>query len=139
MLKTAEQFGFNETLSVGRLIAKTGTYKTVPDDQFLLSWQAIGQPIDVNELTVSPLHLAMISGTIANQGIMMQPYLIHNFVGPLGSNYDATQPETFSKINSTANIELIKEDLIATVEQGEHTDLIFKVILSVEKPALLNR
>ena len=118
MLKTAEQFGFNETLSVGRLIAKTGTYKTVPDDQFLLSWQAIGQPIDVNELTVSPLHLAMISGTIANQGIMMQPYLIHNFVGPLGSNYDATQPETFSRINSTANIELIKEDLIATVEQG---------------------
>ncbi|HHU53314.1 MAG TPA: hypothetical protein GXZ43_04465 [Clostridiaceae bacterium] len=118
MLDTAEQFGFNKSLLIGRLIGKTGTYKAADNDQYLLSWQSIGQPIDQNELTVSPLHLAMISGAIANQGVMMQPYLIKNFISPFGKNYESTKQEVFSQLDSTADIEIIKNNLISTVEQG---------------------
>lgn len=118
MENTAEQFGFNKPLSIGRLIGKTGTYKAVPDDQYLLSWQSIGQPIENNELTVSPLHLAMISGAVANSGIMMQPYLVKNFISPFGKNYEITKEQVFSQIDSAADVEAIKNYLITTVEQG---------------------
>jgi len=118
MQSTAEQFGFNKPLSIGRLIGKTGTYKAVADDQYLLSWQSIGQPIENNELTVSPLHLAMISGAVANNGVMMQPYLVKNYISPLGKNYEITKPEVFSQLDSTAEVETVKNNLITTVEQG---------------------
>ncbi|HHT25233.1 MAG TPA: hypothetical protein GXZ76_06940 [Clostridiaceae bacterium] len=118
MQNTAEQFGFNKPLSIGRLIGKTGTYKAVADDQYLLSWQSIGQPIENNELTVSPLHLAMISGAVANHGIMMQPYLLKNYISPFGNNYETTKQKVFSQLDSSAGVEVIKNNLITTVEQG---------------------
>lgn len=119
MNKTAEQFAFNQDLSIGKLIAQTGTYKALNQDNYLLSWQAIGQPIDTNELTVSTLHLAMISGGIANQGEIMQPYLIDSFIDPLGHVYDQTQPQVFSKVDDKADLAAVKNDLIYTVTNGK--------------------
>ncbi len=119
MQQTAEQFGFNQAVSIGKLIAQTGTYKVLADDNYLLSWQAIGQPIDVNELTVSTLHLAMISAGIANQGEIMQPYLIDSFIDPLGHAYEQTEKQVFSKIDGKADLNAIKNDLIYTVTNGK--------------------
>ena len=115
--KTAEEYGFNQETKLGKLYAQTGQYQA-KEDQYLLTWQAIGQPIDENELTVSPLQLAMISGCIANDGIMMQPYLIDYFIDPSGNNYDQTEGEVFSKINKDADLITIKNDLISTVNYG---------------------
>ncbi len=115
---TAEEYGFNKSLNLGKLAARTGKYKTAVNDRFLLTWQAIGQPIDKNELTVSTLHLAMIAGAVANDGTMMTPYLIENFIDPLGQAYEKTNPSVFSQVSQKADLEAIKEDLIYTVNQG---------------------
>lgn len=122
MEKTAEEFGFNKELSIGKLHAKSGVYQALADDDYLLSWQAIGQPIDVNELSVSTLHLAMISGAIANQGVLMQPYLIKSFISPLGKIYDSTEAKIFSQVSSLVNIDIINQDLVETVNQGKSQD-----------------
>ncbi len=119
MGQTAEQYGFNKELNIGKLLARTGTYKALDNDNFLLSWQAIGQPIDVNELTVSTLQLAMMSGAVANNGQIMQPYLIDTFVDPLGNEYDRTEPSVFSEIDGNADLQTIKNDLIFTVTNGK--------------------
>ncbi|HZJ68724.1 MAG TPA: penicillin-binding transpeptidase domain-containing protein, partial [Candidatus Eisenbacteria bacterium] len=119
MQETAEEFGFNKELSIGKLYAKTGNYKTLADDNYLLSWQAIGQPIDVNELSVSTLHLAMISGAIANGGVTMQPYLVKSFISPRGDHYDFTESEVYCQVSRQADLETINEDLIATVNNGK--------------------
>ncbi len=119
MLRTAEDYAFNKPLKIDKLFAKTGIYKAKEDDDYLLSWQSIGQPIDQNQLTVSPLHLAMISGAIANQGEMMQPYLIEGYLDPGGKLYEQTEKEVFSQVPQEINIAEIKNDLIYTVNQGK--------------------
>lgn len=115
---TAEEYGFNQPLYLGKLTARTGKYKTPSHDRFLLTWQAIGQPIDQNELTVSTLHLAMIAGAVANEGKLMTPYLVDCFVDPLGQAYEQTKASVFSLISDRADLAAIKEDLIYTVNQG---------------------
>ncbi|NLJ94215.1 MAG: hypothetical protein GX326_01780 [Clostridiaceae bacterium] len=117
MEETAEEFGFNKEIRLGKLYAKTGEYQAV-EDEYLLTWQAIGQPIDTNELSTSTLHLAMLGGAIANDGVMMQPYLINHFIDPSGNDYDYTEKEVFSEISSQADVSSIKNDLISTVNQG---------------------
>lgn len=119
MRETAEEFGFNQPLQIGKLFARTGVYEALDNDNYLLSWQSIGQPIDQNKLTVSPLHLAMISGAIANNGQMMQPYLVEGYLDPDGNLYEQTEKTVFSQLSDQTDIEAIKSDLIYTVTNGK--------------------
>ena len=54
MEETAEEFGFNKEIRLGKLYAKTGEYQAV-EDEYLLTWQAIGQPIDT--MSLPPLYI----------------------------------------------------------------------------------
>ncbi|MCB9240999.1 MAG: transpeptidase family protein [Flavobacteriales bacterium] len=81
-------------------------------------------------MTTSPLHMAMLYNAVANNGVMMKPYLISS-IGYLGKAEKSFDPVILNKeICSPATLRLLKSMLEGVVEDGTATslkDLPFKV------------
>ncbi len=68
----AEGFGFNDNFLFKDLMLYSSSFPTAAIEEGKLAWTSVGQ----GDLTVSPLHMAMIAGAIANSGAMMEPKLV---------------------------------------------------------------
>lgn len=80
--------------------------------------------------TTSPLHMAMLFNAVANDGIMMKPYLVSS-IGYLGQAETTFEPIVLNKkICSSSTLTTLRSFLEGVVEQGTATslkDLPFKV------------
>lgn len=79
ILKTAEAFGFNEEMEFELPVADSSAPQTVKNPG-KLAQTAIGQ----GDLSVTPLQMATVAATIANNGKRMQPYLVSELTYPNG-------------------------------------------------------
>lgn len=71
-----------------------------------LPWMAFGYNI-----LVTPLHTCMLYNAVANNGVMMKPYLL-NEVKDNGEIISARQPHTIEKICDSATLAQLKECLV---------------------------
>ncbi len=117
MMKMAEKFGFNENFLFQDIVVYNSIYpEVVKTDLAELVWSAVGQ----SKVQVSPLHMALIAGTIANDGVMMPPKLIQKVTGQNG----ITQPrvgEAAKRIISAQTAQIIGEYMQTVVESGTGT------------------
>ncbi|MBQ3575531.1 MAG: peptidoglycan glycosyltransferase, partial [Clostridia bacterium] len=79
-----------------------------------LVWAGIGQ----GEVLVTPLHMAMISSSVANGGEMMQPYLVKDITTPLGQNTKHGAPAVYRRVMSENTANIIAEYMYETVKSG---------------------
>lgn len=84
LLKAAEAYAFNRKYSLDDLLVRPSRYEFPSHDRFLLTWQGIGQPIGNSVLTVTPLHLALMSAAICEDGRMPLPHLLAKIESPDG-------------------------------------------------------
>lgn len=91
----AALFGFGKTIDLPYLAATTSRINVTKNDRSLLSWAAVGQPAGDSDITLSPLHMAMIAGGIANEGRIMVPHVVRGLTDPLGVDYDERVPATW--------------------------------------------
>ena len=108
----AEQFGFEHSFTVP-MVAAASRFPTNPDDA-QTAMSAIGQ-FDVR---ASALQMALVSAAIANDGVLMQPYLIRDVRGPDLSVVDRTTPQEFSTPLSTADARTIAAMMVSVVQRG---------------------
>lgn len=117
MMKMAERFRFNENFLFQDIILYNSVYpQSVKDNLADLAWSAVGQ----STVAVSPLHMAMVVGTIANEGVMMSPRLIAKVTGQNG----ITQPRVTDgskRVVSSETAQIIGEYLHSVVENGTGT------------------
>ena len=108
----AEDFGFDSSLQV----PMTVTRSTYPDqlDEPQLALTGIGQ----HDVRVTPLQVAMISAAIANDGVLMTPYLIDTVRGADLEVVDRTSPRTLSRAVSGATAEELTKMMTMVVQQG---------------------
>ncbi|HSF97946.1 MAG TPA: penicillin-binding transpeptidase domain-containing protein [Ornithinibacter sp.] len=87
----AEKFGFGDALSIPMRV----TPSTIPAElnQPQLAQSAIGQ-FDVR---VTPLQMAMVSAGVANDGIVMKPYLVQSVIGSDLSVIETTDEQELSQ------------------------------------------
>ncbi|MBQ1382219.1 MAG: penicillin-binding protein, partial [Ruminococcus sp.] len=78
--KTAENFGYNKKVSLGKLGVYTSEIKAAKDDQLELGWAGIGQSTTL----VTPLLQTRIMGAIANGGVPVEPYLVQKVTSASG-------------------------------------------------------
>ncbi|MDD4867333.1 MAG: D,D-transpeptidase PbpA [Mycobacterium sp.] len=83
----AHSFGLDSTPSVIPLQVAESTVGVLPDAA-ALGMSSIGQ----KDVAVTPLENAEVAATIANDGVMMQPYLVESLKAPDLSNISATVP-----------------------------------------------
>jgi peptidoglycan glycosyltransferase len=80
---------------------------------------AIGQ----GNTLVTPLHMALITATIANGGVMMKPYLVDRVQTYDGDVVSKTSPSKYKRLMTADEAEVLTEYMTETVQSGTATEL----------------
>ena len=70
------------------------------------------------QLLVTPLQMAMVAATIANDGIMMQPYLVQRVTRPDGGEAFNRSPRPIRRVMSAANAAKMQDNMRAVAIYG---------------------
>lgn len=72
---------------------------------------------------ITPIHLNMITSAIANNGILMKPYVIDRVENDEGSLVKAFQPSSYGQLLSQEEAGILKDLMTAVVENGTAANL----------------
>lgn len=108
----AEEFGFGQSIQVPMSVTPS-SYPEDPDDA-QLALTGIGQ----HEVRVTPLQVAMISAGIANDGVVMAPYLIDTVRDRDLEVIERTDPRALSRAVSGESAEALQEMMLSVVAEG---------------------
>ena len=75
---------------------------------------SIGQ----GQLLMTPLHVAMMGATIANDGKMMKPYLVGSITTASGLTLSETKPELLYQPISSLAADYLNELMVGVVQNG---------------------
>ena len=124
MLKYMERFGFLSRPPLDypkSQITASGVYdgqKLLDEnDSIDIGRVAIGQ----ERLQVTPLQMAMVAGTVANDGVLMEPRLGDRVVEPDGSVRDRIRPERDRRVMSSEAAGQLRQMMSKVVEEGTGT------------------
>ncbi len=117
--KTAEELLFNSKLPniLPYTQSKFRLTKDASDSEVMMT--AMGQ----GKTQVSPYHMALISASIANGGILMKPYLVDHVENYNGTVIDKNLPEKYGKLMSSQEASLLKQYMSDVVTYGTGTAL----------------
>ncbi|MDO4371137.1 MAG: penicillin-binding protein 2 [Clostridia bacterium] len=112
--QTAEQFGFNENFKFGDFMIYNSRFPESVEGQNGIVWAGIGQ----GDVLVTPLHMAMIAGSVANGGAMMQPYLVKKITSADGVTVREGASSVYRQVMREDTANLIAKYMYETVESG---------------------
>lgn len=113
LLKTSEDLLFNKKLPL--VSYKKSSFSLNGQSGIPLIMQtAIGQ----GNTLVSPAHMAMITCAVANNGVLMKPYLIDQVVNNTGEHVDTTEPEAYKRLMTKNEATMLGELMKDVVEYG---------------------
>jgi penicillin-binding protein A len=114
--ETAEAFGIDEEGMEIPLDVVPSFVGDIADDA-QLGVTSIGQ----QDVRTTPLQAAMIAAAVANDGDLMQPYLIDQVRAPDLTVVDQTEPELKSEATSGEVADQLTEMMISVVQNGSGT------------------
>ena len=112
--KTAEDFLFNKSLPT-RLPSSQSVFSLKKDSS---AGEQMTTAIGQGDTLVSPLHMALITSTIANGGVMMKPSLVDRIETSDGTLVKEFNPEIFRKIMTPEEASILTEYMTGTVTGG---------------------
>lgn len=116
--ETSESLLFNKTLPLSTSKSSNFTLDKNSDVQLVMQ-TAIGQ----GNTLVSPFHMALITSAIANDGVLMKPYLIDHIENNTGDLVKQTSAEVYKKLLTSSEAEVLQELMEDVVEYGTATAL----------------
>lgn len=94
---TAEDFGFNKTIpSTGFTISQSRFPTLESYEVGMIAQSGIGQ----SSILATPMQMALVASTIANDGIMMQPTLVKEVVDADMKNIKTISPKKYGQVMS---------------------------------------
>jgi peptidoglycan glycosyltransferase len=114
----ATNYGLNNpaALSIPGVSVASSNFTAEPDKSFT-AFDAIGQ----HDTTVTPLQEAMLAATVANNGVLMKPYLVQQVQASDLSVVDQTQSTQLGQPISSTIAGYEKQMMIAVVQQPNGT------------------
>ncbi|MFB7654111.1 MULTISPECIES: peptidoglycan D,D-transpeptidase FtsI family protein [unclassified Streptomyces] len=116
MRETAEKFGFNEDVyseDFGDLLASKSLY---PEDLDAPGTALTG--MGQGSLTSTPMQMAMVTAGLANDGKVMQPYVVDEVKGPDLGTLEKTEPKVMSEAVSAETAQKVQEMMEFTAKEG---------------------
>ena len=108
----AEKFGFGE-----KFLPEIGSVASrFPAD--LDEAQTAMSSLGEYEVAATPLQMAMVAATIANNGVVMKPYLVDSVLSSDLSVLAKTQPEQAGVAVSAQTATLLRQMMVKVVQQG---------------------
>lgn len=117
--KTLDQLMFNQELPLS--CAYNQSRLEIPDDESdkEMMQNAIGQ----GRTQITPIHLAMITAAIANDGVLMKPHMIKRIESAEGAKIKEYPAEKYGTLMSAEEATILREYMEAVVEEGTATKL----------------
>ncbi|MEU4653468.1 penicillin-binding protein 2 [Streptomyces sp. NPDC023723] len=116
MLEEAKKFGFTEEQFVPVRSSASVFSDNMEPSQVALS--SIGQ----FNTAATPLQMAMVTSAIANNGTLMQPYMVDELQAPNLDTIEKTEPEEMSKPLSADNAQILQSMMETVVKDGTGTN-----------------
>ncbi|MDJ0339920.1 penicillin-binding protein 2 [Cryobacterium sp. PH31-O1] len=110
--ETAEKFGFNGKLSIPMSVSESVFPRGLDDPQTAQS--AFGQ----YEVRTTPLQMAMVSGAIANGGVVMAPNLVQEILAPNLSAIETFEPVELGRAMSAETAATLSAMMVNGVQDG---------------------
>ncbi len=117
LLKTAELCGFNDNFQFQDLMLYESSFPQDIGSVGELAWSGVGQA----RVLVTPLHMAMIAGGVANDGLMMEPRLIAQVTGASGVSKLRLSSGIYQRSMSGSTADIVADYMFAAVEAGTAT------------------
>ena len=117
--ETAEKFYFNRDIpSVGLTIdnSKFPSYKS--NEKGNIAQSGIGQ----SAILSTPMEMALVAGTVANDGIMMEPMLVKEILSSEGKSLKKLEPKKLETVTSKENALIVKDLMKGVVAEGTGTN-----------------
>ena len=111
--KTSEDLLFNGKLPLNSY-KKSSFALNGKSDVFELMQTSIGQ----GSTLVSPMHMALITSAIANNGVLMKPYLIDHVENNTGDVIETTDTETYKRLMTKNEATMLGELMKEVVSSG---------------------
>ncbi|MFA9463709.1 MAG: peptidoglycan D,D-transpeptidase FtsI family protein [Velocimicrobium sp.] len=114
-----ESFLFNHELPIDLPYSKSSFVLDQNSNKNQVPQTAIGQ----GDTQITPLHNALITATIANNGIMMKPYVVDHLECYDGTTIKQYKPEEYATLMDKTQVKALKKMMKAVVEDGTATAL----------------
>lgn len=105
---------FNSSLPVNFPYKKSRFSLNSDSDTFETMQTVIGQ----GKTLVSPLHLAMIASAVANDGVLMKPYLISQVQNSNGNIIKSYKPKKYKQLISKDDTKILRKFMEEVVDYG---------------------
>lgn len=122
LVSSSEKFGFNNALNFDLPLAKS----LMPDPNEMTEWEtawaAAGEPVGEHASPAGPqatvLQMALVGCAIANNGTIMQPYLVDSVNNSDGKNSYRATPSMMSNVCSSSVAKRVRTVLEGVVNNG---------------------
>ncbi len=126
LMETAENFGFNQSFDLEVSLTTSITGDADAMTTWETAWAACGQAVgDSSDHTVGPqatvMQMAMVAATVANDGVLKQPYFVEGIYNAQGERSYTASTTTIGTVMDEDTAETITEMMKAVVESGTGT------------------
>lgn len=120
MIETAEAFGFNQEVPIDLTRPATSRFPTDFERNLpKLAQASIGQ----NDVSATPLQMAMVAGAVANEGRTMTPHVLDEVRDSDGNVVETYDPEVWTTAMDQGTAALLRDAMVGVVQEGTATRL----------------
>jgi peptidoglycan glycosyltransferase len=120
MITGAENFGFNDTPPIDLPAPAESAFPTDFDQNLpALAQSAIGQ----NDVAATPLQMALVAAGVANDGVIMEPYVVDEIRDGEGVVLHSADPSAWRQAVTAGTADTMRQAMIGVVEGGTATSL----------------
>lgn len=115
LLNTAEKFYFNKNIPADGIIIDNSRFPKFTKDRIgEIAQSAIGQ----SEVLATPMQMALVASTIANNGVMMEPMLVTEVLNSKGEQLKTIKAKALATVTSKEIATTVKEYMRGVVTDG---------------------
>ncbi len=126
LVSTAKAFGFEDS-SIAQDFSLTTSL--MPDASEMTEWETAwagdGQPVGQHTSPSGPqatvMQMALVASAVANDGVLVHPYLVQSVSSPAGELISTTQTEVYGTVMSSTVASEIRDILTGVVTNGTGT------------------
>jgi len=117
--KTAEAFNFNSDTPADGVTIENSQFPSYNIfEKGNIAQSAIGQA----EVLATPMEMALVASTVANNGVMMKPYIVSNVLNSSGETLRTIKPQQIRQVISPSTASTLKDFMRAVVTSGTGTN-----------------
>ncbi len=122
ILQMAQRMHYNEDFVLSDMTLYNSQFKSAADGTLDAAWASVGQYLT----TVSPMHILMITASIANDGIMMEPKIMKSIMNSRNYAYMNFTPSQIGRVLGAPSAAKLREMMVLTVKSGTGTNAAIK-------------